>query len=95
VAWKTINSKGTPEIDLNCLEDIQHLMYLIGVDAIISEERGFMKEACKELFPDKDYLSVDEFISKISDGYMSSMRLSKKGLEDTSYPPVVKLSSFL
>lgn len=73
-----MSSRGTPSIDLNCLEDIQHLIYLIGVVAIISEEKGFMKEAYKELFPDKDYLSADEFISKISDDYIAPIQLSKK-----------------
>lgn len=54
------------EIDLNAQDDIEHLLYLIGVDGLVSNEKSFIKAACEKLFPDKEILTVDEFCQKIS-----------------------------
>lgn len=60
---------GSARIDKNEADDRHHLTYLTGLDGIIShetKESSFMKMACKAVFPDKDYLSVTEFIKKFS-----------------------------
>lgn len=63
--WYAGCQKGNGiKIDKNGMEDIEHLVYLLGVDGIISEEKGFLKSACKAIFPEKDFLSVDEFLNK-------------------------------
>ena len=62
MAWYAMEQE--PKIDPNAYEDIEHLVYLNSVDGIVSNEKGFMKKACQELFPDKDFLSADEFIDK-------------------------------
>lgn len=53
------------KIDKNGMDDIEHLVYLLGADGIVSEDK-FLKVASQEIFPDKDFLSVKEFIAKIS-----------------------------
>lgn len=53
------------KIDKNGMDDIEHLVYLLGADGIVSEDK-FLKVASQEIFPDKDFLSVEEFIAKIS-----------------------------
>lgn len=62
MAWYAMAIES--KIDSNAYEDIEHLVYLNSVDGIISNENGFMKKACQELFPNKDFLSADEFINK-------------------------------
>ncbi len=64
-AWYAMATPAEPKIKPNDYEDIEHLVYLNSVDGIVSNERGFMRSACQELFPDKDFLSVDEFVDKI------------------------------
>lgn len=53
------------KIDKDNVLDIHHLVYLKELDSIISNDKKFMKDACKELFPTKGFLTVDEFIKKI------------------------------
>jgi len=64
-AWHAMAQEQTPKIDFNAYEDIEHLVYLKGVDCIVSNEKRFMKKACSELFPKKDFLSVDQFIERL------------------------------
>jgi len=64
-AWHYMASEQTPAIDINADDDIQHLVYLNGVDCIVSNESGFMKKACEVLFPGKDYLSTDQFVERL------------------------------
>ncbi len=66
MAWYPMAAEHPPKIDINAYEDIEYLIYLNGVDAIISNEKGFIKTACQEMFPTKDFLSVDEFVDRIS-----------------------------
>lgn len=65
MAWHIMASRQDPKIDINAYEDIEHLIYLIGIDGIVSNEKRFIKTACNELFPDKDFLSVKQFMGKI------------------------------
>ncbi|WP_454063530.1 hypothetical protein [Candidatus Nitrospira salsa] len=65
-AWYAMSTPAEPKIKPNDYEDIEHLVYLNFVDGIVSNEKGFMKDACLELFPEKDFLSVDEFLKKIN-----------------------------
>ncbi|MBF0522089.1 MAG: hypothetical protein HQL24_03415 [Candidatus Omnitrophica bacterium] len=60
VIWNAAVTKQ--KLDNNSQDDIEHLVYLNDVDGIVSNEKGFMKESARVLFPDKDYLSLDEFI---------------------------------
>lgn len=62
--WYFMSSQQDPRIDPNAYEDIEHLLFLNSVDGIVSNEQGFMKEACQELFPDKDFMTVGQFINK-------------------------------
>ena len=64
-AWHPMALEQTPKIDINAYEDIEYLIYLVGLDGIISNEKGFMKAACENLFPHKDFLSVDEFAERL------------------------------
>lgn len=64
IAWHFMAVEQDPKIDPNAYEDIEHLVYLVGLDGVVSNERGFMKIACKALYPDKDFLSISEFISR-------------------------------
>jgi hypothetical protein len=64
-AWYFMAVEQEPKIDPNAYEDIEHLVYLVGLDGIVSNEKGFMKTACKALYPDKDFLSVEQFISRL------------------------------
>ena len=59
--WASQQLRDIP-IDTNALDDIEHLVYLTGIDGIISNDRNFMKYASKALFPNKDYLTVDQYI---------------------------------
>ena len=59
--WYYTMMEPRPRIDDNAFKDIEYLIYLNGVDGIVSNEKNFMKAACTELFPDKDFWSVDEF----------------------------------
>jgi len=63
--YKGVQAQDSP-IDTNAQDDVEYLVYLNNVDCIVSNDRYFMKKASKELFPNKDCLSVDEFIEKIS-----------------------------
>jgi len=69
-AWYAMAATTDPKIKPNDYEDIEHLVYLNSVDGIVSNEKGFMKVACQELFPEKDFLSLDEFVNRI--GYETS-----------------------
>lgn len=68
MAWYAMAMEQEPKIDPNAYEDIEHLVYLNSVDGIVSSEKGFMKKACQELFPDKGFLSVDEFMECLERG---------------------------
>jgi hypothetical protein len=61
LAWYA-TAEPKPPIDLNAYEDFQHLVYLNGIDGIVSEDKEFMKAACQELFPAKHCWSIDEFV---------------------------------
>lgn len=65
VDWYVMAMEQEPKIDINAYEDIEHLVYLIGVDGIVSNEKGFIKTACTELFPSKDFLSTDQFVKRL------------------------------
>lgn len=65
MAWHVMSAEREPKIDINAYEDIEHLMYLVGVDGIVSNERGFIKTACNELFPGKDFLTVEQIVEKL------------------------------
>ncbi len=65
-AWYYMAVEKQPAIDINAYEDIEHLIYLIGCDGIVSNEKGFMKAAAAELFPEKDFLSIDEFVLRLT-----------------------------
>lgn len=64
MAWHSMATDQ--KIDVNGYEDIEHLIYLNDVDAIVGNEKGFMKEAVRILFPQKEYLTLDKFIQKLS-----------------------------
>ncbi|MDP3981439.1 MAG: hypothetical protein Q8Q33_08515 [Chlamydiota bacterium] len=64
-AWYAMATLTEPRIKSNDYEDIEHLVYLNSVDGIVSNDTGFMKSARQELFPDKEFFSVDEFVDKI------------------------------
>lgn len=53
------------KIDEGAHEDLDQLLYLRRVDGIISNEKKFMKNAHEYLYPDKEFLSVDEFVKKL------------------------------
>ena len=61
-------SELEPKIDTNAQDDIEHLLYLIGVDGIVSNETDFMSTACKQLFPEKNFLSVAQLIRRLKNG---------------------------
>ena len=63
IAWHFMAVEREPKIDLNAYEDIEHLVYLGGIDGIVSNEKGFMKAACKALYPNKDFLTVQQLIA--------------------------------
>ncbi len=65
VDWHAMAVEQEPKIDINAYEDIEHLVYLVGVDGIVSNEKGFIKTACTELFPSKDFLSTDQFVKRL------------------------------
>lgn len=64
IPWYFMAVEQEPKIDPNAYEDIEHLIYLLGVDGIVSNEKGFMKVACKTLYPEKDFLPVEQFIKR-------------------------------
>jgi len=72
--WYFMSSQQDPKIDPNAYEDIEHLLFLNSVDGIVSNELGFMKTACQELFPDKDFMTVDQFISRIPSHFTSAVK---------------------
>lgn len=63
--WYFMAVEQEPKIDANAYDDTEHLVYLIGLDGIVSNEKGFMKAACKTLYPDKDFFSVEQFILRL------------------------------
>lgn len=63
IAWHFMAVERDPKIDVNAYDDTEHLVYLIGLDGIVSNEKSFMKDAHKALYPDKDFLSVQQFIA--------------------------------
>lgn len=65
MAWHVMAAEQEPKIDINAYEDIEHSIYLIGIDGIVSNEKGFIKTACRELFPDKDFLSIHQFAKRL------------------------------
>jgi hypothetical protein len=65
IPWHFMAVEQDPRIDPNAYEDVEHLVYLFGIDCIVSNEKGFMKDACKVLYPDKDFLSVEQFITRL------------------------------
>ena len=65
IAWHFMAVEQEPKIDPNAYEDIEHLIYLSGLDGIVSNEKGFMRAACKTLYPDKEFLSVEQFILRL------------------------------
>lgn len=60
--WYFMAVEQEPKIDANAYDDIEHLVYLIGLDGIVSNEKGFIMSACKALYPDKEFLSVEQFV---------------------------------
>jgi len=38
---------------------------LVAGRGMTKNEKGFMKSACETIFPDKDYLTVEQFIKKL------------------------------
>lgn len=64
-AWHFMAAEQEPKFDINAYEDIEHLIYLINLDGIISNEKGFIKTAAKALYPDKDFFTVNEFIARL------------------------------
>ncbi len=66
MAWHWMAVEQEPEIDINAHEDIEHLIYLIGADGIVSNEKRFLKIACGELFPGKDFMSVEQFVARLT-----------------------------
>lgn len=65
IAWYFMAAEQDSKIDPNAYEDIEHLVYLLGLDGIVSNEKGFMKVACKTLYPDKDFLSIEQFVMRL------------------------------
>ncbi|PIV54716.1 hypothetical protein COY52_00160 [Candidatus Desantisbacteria bacterium CG_4_10_14_0_8_um_filter_48_22] len=63
--WYFMVSEQEPHYDPNVLDDIKHLIYLNEVDGIVSNEKGFMREASKTLFPNKDFLTLNQFIERL------------------------------
>ncbi len=64
-AWYFMAVEPEPKIDINAYEDIEHLVYLSGLNGIVSNEKGFIKAACKTLYPDKQFFSVDQFVERL------------------------------
>ncbi len=64
--WYFTAVEPEPKIDVNEYDDLEHLAYLIGLDGIVSDETGFLKAACKALFPSKECLLVDQFVNRIN-----------------------------
>lgn len=73
--WYFMSSQQDPKIDPNAYEDIEHLLFLNSVDGIVSNEQGFMKKACQKLFPAEDFMTVDQFINRISSHFTSASKL--------------------
>ena len=65
MAWHFMVGEPEPTVDINAYEDIEHLIYLIGVDGIVSDEKGFMKAACEALFPNRDFLTTAQFVARL------------------------------
>jgi hypothetical protein len=64
-AWYFMAVEPEPKIDINASEDIEHLVYLLGLDGIVSNEKGFIKAACETLFPNKNFLTVEQFVKRL------------------------------
>ena len=62
--YKGEEAKNNP-LDTNAPDDVEYLVYLNDVDCIVSNDNSFMRQAAKELFPQKDFFSVEEFIDRI------------------------------
>lgn len=65
VRWYAMKVPGKRHLDKNWLEDLEYLIYLIEADGMVAEEKGFMKEACEALFPNKDFMNVDECTQRL------------------------------
>ncbi|MBI1882842.1 MAG: hypothetical protein HYS08_01355 [Chlamydiae bacterium] len=65
-AWYAMTVDNKKHIDKNYFQDLQYLNYLIGVDAIISDEKHFMKNAWGQLFPSKKYYDLESFFAVLS-----------------------------
>lgn len=65
IPWHFMAVEQEPKIDPNAYEDVEHLIYLLGIDGIVSNEKGFMKAASKALYPDKDFLSAEQLIMRL------------------------------
>ena len=65
IPWHFMAVEQDPKIDPNAYEDVEHLVYLFGIDCIVSNEKGFMMTASKTLYPDKDFLLVEQFIMRL------------------------------
>lgn len=63
--WVALQERDL-KIDLNGFEDAEHLVYLNDVDGIVSREQKFMKRLSENIFPNKDYFSIDEFIQFVN-----------------------------
>ena len=61
--WYFMATEPEPRIDVNAYEDIERLVYLMGLDGIVSNEKGFIKAACETLFPNKDFFTVEQFVT--------------------------------
>ncbi len=64
-AWYFMAVDPDPAIDINAHEDVEHLIYLTGLEGIVSNEKGFMRAACKALFPNKDFLTTEQFVARL------------------------------
>ena len=55
------------KIDENAQEDIAQLFYLTGVDTIVTDDKGFMKDAFTYMYDsDKNIMTLDEFLKHIN-----------------------------
>jgi len=56
------------KIDINAISDIDQLIYLEGLDGVVSDDAGFMKDAFRQLYGEnKQFLSSDQFLKFIRD----------------------------
>ena len=56
------------KIDINAISDIDQLIYLEGLDGVVSDDTGFMKDAFRQLYGEnKHFLSSDQFLKFIRD----------------------------